>query len=183
MKTLIFNGSARKNGRTVEMINFMLEHLPGEVESIRCYDLKISPCVDCRSCMKKPGCAIKDEMQDIYKKIDSCQNVVFAAPVYFHSVPAPMKTMIDRLQPYWAAQVRQDKHLVSAKKSGVILAGGAPGFENQFLPSRMLLNGVFGDLNASCQGVVAMDGADNCTLNTRPELQTAIKDICNSFKL
>ena len=69
MKTLIFNGSPRKNGDTASLLKYFLEQLPGEYKIVEAYRSIISPCVDCRYCWKKSGCAIKDGMQEIYSFI------------------------------------------------------------------------------------------------------------------
>ena len=72
MKTLIFNGSPRKNGDTVSLIRKVTEGLEGEYKIVNAYYCNISPCIDCRYCRRKPGCAIQDEMQEIYDYIEDC---------------------------------------------------------------------------------------------------------------
>ena len=62
MKTLIINGSPRKNGDTMVLINEFLKNLNGEVKLINTYYDKISPCIDCRYCWSNSSCAINDEM-------------------------------------------------------------------------------------------------------------------------
>ena len=54
MKTLIINGSPKKNGDTAALIDELLRHLEGEVRIISGDD-SISPCIDCRFCWKKNG--------------------------------------------------------------------------------------------------------------------------------
>jgi multimeric flavodoxin WrbA len=55
MKTLIFNGSPRKSGDTVSLINKMTENLNGEYLIIHVYESGIQPCIDCRS----SGCILE----------------------------------------------------------------------------------------------------------------------------
>lgn len=62
MKTLIINGSPRKSGDTSELITRLKKQINGEIVEISAYYSKISPCIDCRLCWKKKGCAIKDDM-------------------------------------------------------------------------------------------------------------------------
>ena len=69
MKTLILNGSPRPMGDTVQLINKITEKLAGEYQIVDAYRCHISPCVDCRYCWKKTGCAIQDEMQAVYDYI------------------------------------------------------------------------------------------------------------------
>ena len=98
MKTLVILGAARPKGHTRQMVDLLLEHLEGEAEIIDAYRTDVKPCMDCRYCWKNKACAIKDGMQDIYKKVDEADNIVLASPMYFHSITGRMKTLIDRLQ-------------------------------------------------------------------------------------
>lgn len=177
MKTMILEGSARRRGRTAELVEFLRLRLPGEVTVVRAYDTPVSPCRDCRYCLSHPGCAVKDEMQDLYPAIEGCDNLIIASPLYFHSVPAPLKTIIDRLQPYWAATVRGDEGQISTKRGALLLVGGAPPFEGQFLPAELMLRGVLSDLHASCEDIIRMDDADRRPLPQRPEIQAQLMDL------
>ena len=66
MKTLILNGSPRASGDTVSLIKVLTKKLPGEYKIVDAYRCDVSPCVDCRYCWEHSGCAIADEMQEIY---------------------------------------------------------------------------------------------------------------------
>lgn len=70
MKTLIINGSPRKNGDTKTLINEMMTVLNGEVMVIDTYDNDIKPCMDCRYCWEHSGCSIQDGMQEVYSYIE-----------------------------------------------------------------------------------------------------------------
>lgn len=48
MKTLIFNGSPRKNGETAYMIRTLQENLGGDFKVVNAYGADIRPCIDCR---------------------------------------------------------------------------------------------------------------------------------------
>lgn len=128
MKTLIFNGSPRKNGDTVSLLNVLNEKLQGEVKVINAYFADIKPCVDCRFCRKNDGCAIKDEMQEIYEYIADCDNVVIASPIYFSQPTGKLLDVASRFQTYFSsAFFRKKKPDIKAKKGGVILVGGGDG--------------------------------------------------------
>ena len=128
MHTLILNGSPHKNGDTAALISALREYLCGEVTQIDCYRANISPCVDCRWCTKNPGCAIKDEMQDIYPIIESCDNIVIASPVYFSLPTAPVLSVCSRIQTYFCASFfRKSPVPIKPKRGGILLAGGGSG--------------------------------------------------------
>ncbi|MDD3242379.1 MAG: flavodoxin family protein [Eubacteriales bacterium] len=174
MKTLIFLGAARKNGRTRQMVEELNRRLDTPAEVIDCYRLKnISPCLDCRYCWKTRGCAVRDGMQEIYQKIDEAQCIILAAPVYFYTVPAPMKLVMDRCQIYWARNVRKDDG-GREKIGGIMLVGGAPSFENQFTAAEIPMKGLLTDLNARCLGVVTLSNSDAAGLDQRPDVQQEI---------
>ena len=181
MKTLVFFGSARSNGTTRAMLDVFLSKIEGEVEEINCYKLMVEPCRDCRYCLKVNKCIIKDEMVEIYQKIDATDNFIFAAPIYCYSVPGPMKTVIDRLQVYWAALVRKDKPEKFIKKGAYLLSGGGPSFENQFTGGELVLKAALHDINANFIGGVLMDDADNAKLPTRPDIITSIVNIAEQM--
>ena len=85
MKTLIINGSPRKNGNTVTFLNELKKHLHGEILQVDTYYAKSSPCNDCRYCWTNEKCVIQDEMQDVYKMIDEADNIIIASPIYLTS--------------------------------------------------------------------------------------------------
>lgn len=128
MKTLIFNGSPRKNGDTVSLIRYFTEQLSGEYKIIDAYRCDISPCLDCRYCWKKSGCAIKDEMQEVYEYLTDCDNVLIASPVYFSELTGPMLSVGSRLQTYFCGRhFRKEDSLLTPKKGAVVLVGGGDG--------------------------------------------------------
>ncbi|MBS3766974.1 MAG: flavodoxin family protein [Candidatus Cloacimonetes bacterium] len=160
MKTVVFFGSARKNGNTKDLLNSFLNKLEGEVEVIDAYRTKISPCIDCRYCWQKRGCSINDKMQDIYPLIDKADNIVFASPVYFSNMPGPLKNIIDRCQVYWASKLRGDQFEEGSKKGVILLCGGAPSFKKQFTAAEIALKGLFGDFGAETVGKVYVPDTD-----------------------
>lgn len=128
MKTLIFNGSPRKNGDTASLLKHFLEQLPGEYKIVEAYRSIISPCVDCRYCWKKSGCAIKDGMQEIYEYLKTCDNVLIASPVYFSELTGPMLSVGSRLQTYFCGRrFRKEDLGLAEKKGAVVLVGGGDG--------------------------------------------------------
>ncbi|MGL5378172.1 MAG: flavodoxin family protein [Cetobacterium sp.] len=180
-KTLIFLGAARKNGETRAIVDEFKKHLIGNVEVIDTYRLtNIAPCMDCRGCWKSPKCLVKDGMTEIYNKIESADNFIFATPMYFHSVPAPMKLLIDRCQVYWASRMRGEKKEIT-KKSVIAMVGGAPQFENQFKAGYQLLKEFSRELCAEVIGTIELSNTDKVSLEDSPELKEKIKMLSEKF--
>lgn len=128
MKTLILNGSPRKNGDTASLIACLAEHILGEVKIVNAYDGSISPCIDCRACRKQVGCVINDGMQEVYEYLKTCDNVVIASPIYFSELTGQLLNIASRLQTYYSARyIRHEAPMLSRKKGAVILTGGGTG--------------------------------------------------------
>lgn len=128
MKTLILNGSPRKNGDTVSLINKLTEQLDGEYKIVNAYYSDISACVDCRYCWCNDGCSINDEMTEMYDYIVDCDNVVIASPIYFSQPTGKLLDICSRFQTYFAAKYfRHQTPIIKPKKGAVILVGGGDG--------------------------------------------------------
>lgn len=94
--------------------------------------LNIRPCQADDYCKSHNGsCALQDNMQAIYKKIEESDIIVLGTPIYFSDVSAQAKLIIDRLYSYF---MNDDyKKLFSSKKVAFITSNGvAPeeSFEN-----------------------------------------------------
>lgn len=132
MKTLILNGSPRKEGDTVSLISKAIENLEGEYKIVNAYDCDIHPCVDCRYCWTNAGCCIQDGMQGIYEYIEECDNVLIASPIYFSELTGALLNVGSRLQTYFCAKFfRKEKTTIKSKKAAVILVGGGDGNPNK----------------------------------------------------
>ena len=183
MKTLVINGSARANGHTSQMIKLFLENLGGEYEIIDAYRVNVAPCKDCRYCWHKKGCSIKDDMQEIYKKLEEADNLILASPMYFHSVTGKMKTLLDRFQIYWAGHVmRHDVPETPVRKGAILMVGGAPGFSTQFLGGELVLKNVLKDVCTECLGEVCLPNSDHDSLETRPDIAQQVIELAKKLK-
>ncbi len=141
MKTLIFNGSPRVKGDTASLIRRLTDKLQGEYMTVDAYRADISPCVDCRYCWEKPGCAIMDGMEEVYEYIKTCDNVLIASPIYFSELTGRLLDVAGRLQTFYCARkFRGEKTDIKPKKGAVILVGGGDGgMDKAYDTARMLL--------------------------------------------
>lgn len=103
-KVLILSGSPRKNGNSDilcdEFAKGALE-AGHEVEKIRVAEKKIGYCRACYACRGTGVCAIKDDMAEVLQKMIDSDVIVFASPVYFYSIDAQLKALIDRTVARW----------------------------------------------------------------------------------
>lgn len=103
-KVLILSGSPRKNGNSDLLCDaFQKGALEAghNVEKIRVQEKRIDYCKACYACKDTGICAIKDDMTEILQKIIACDVLVLASPVYFYSIDAQLKTVIDRSVARW----------------------------------------------------------------------------------
>lgn len=103
-KVLILSGSPRKNGNSDILCDEFARGAADaghEVEKIRIAEKKISYCHACYACRGTGVCAIKDDMAEIMQKMIDCDVMVLASPVYFYSIDAQLKAVIDRSVARW----------------------------------------------------------------------------------
>jgi multimeric flavodoxin WrbA len=128
MKTLILNGSPRRNGDTKSLLKELFKELEGEYRIVDAYYSGIKPCVDCRWCWKHEGCCVKDEMQEIYPFIQECDNILLASPIYFDEITGELLSVASRLQTYFSSKyLRKEIPVQKSKRGAVILVGGSKG--------------------------------------------------------
>ena len=128
MKTLIFNGSPRKNGDTMTLVKEFIKQLNGEYKIVNAYNCDIKPCIDCRYCHDNDGCCQKDEMQEVYNYIQECDNILIASPIYFSELTGQLLAILSRLQTYYSARFfRNINPIDKSKKGGILLVGGGDG--------------------------------------------------------
>ena len=103
-KILILSGSPRKQGNSDLLCDeFMRGALEAghTVEKIRVQEKKVAYCTACYACRDTGNCAIKDDMAEIMEKMITCDVMVLASPVYFYSIDAQLKAVIDRTVARW----------------------------------------------------------------------------------
>lgn len=75
-------------------------------------------------------CVIDDEMPEVRKHIDAADELIVVSPVYFAGTPAQLKALLDRLQPYYYANLRTRTKERRPVTLHVVRDGGDPhGFE------------------------------------------------------
>ena len=103
-KVLILSGSPRKNGNSDLLCDeFMKGAIEAghQVEKIRVAEKNIGYCRACYGCKGTGVCVIKDDMAEVLQKMIDCDVLVLASPVYFYSIDAQLKAVIDRSVARW----------------------------------------------------------------------------------
>ena len=97
---LVISASPRKKGNSDTLCDQFIigtKEVGHNVEKIFLRDKKINYCVACDSCRNNNGkCALNDDMGEILEKMIKADVIVMATPVYFYTMNAQLKTLIDR---------------------------------------------------------------------------------------
>ena len=120
-KVLILSGSPRKQGNSDLLCDeFMRGALDAghEVEKIRVQEKKVACCTACYACSTSGICAIKDDMADIMQKMIDCDVMVLASPVYFYSIDAQLKAVIDRSVCRWTEVKDKEMYYIMTAADG-----------------------------------------------------------------
>lgn len=107
MNILVINGSPKgSKSNTYKLTAAFLDGIRQErqdssIKELSVNDLNINPCRGCFSCWNKtPGqCCIKDDMEQVIRDILWADITVWSFPLYYYSVPGPLKNLIDRQLP------------------------------------------------------------------------------------
>ncbi|MCC6348616.1 MAG: flavodoxin family protein [Candidatus Eisenbacteria bacterium] len=67
-----------------------------EVARFDCYSLSVKPCIACGPDATSGYCVFHDDMDRVYAALERAHAVVAGSPVYFDTVSAPFKALIDR---------------------------------------------------------------------------------------
>jgi multimeric flavodoxin WrbA len=126
-------GSPRKNKNSDTLVQKVLEGCRSQgalIDKIYLKDLSISPC-QAHKTQDGKGCVLHDGMDVIYKVFEDADGLVLGTPVYYNSVSAQMKLMIDRSYCLATAETigpgkrRYVTKVIKNKKGVVVSVGGS----------------------------------------------------------
>jgi multimeric flavodoxin WrbA len=99
-KVLVLSASPRKGGNSDVLCDqFMLgaAEAGNQAEKIFLRDKEINYCMACDICKNNSdSCDQEDDMVEVLDKMIAADVIVMATPVYFYTMNAQMKTLIDR---------------------------------------------------------------------------------------
>ena len=129
MRILGISCSRRRCGNTGVLIR---EALSGaqtagaeDAEFLSFIDRKILPCDACRTCLKTGNCRIEDDMQAIYPRLIQADGIIIGTSVYFWTVSAQAKILIDRT--YCIIRGKNGNLLRGKIGAGIVVTGRAGG--------------------------------------------------------
>lgn len=103
-KVLGIGGSPRRGGNTDLLLDEALAGAASagaETEKIVLNELLFRPCQACDGCEETGRCIISDGMSGVYTAVLAADGIILASPLYFSTVSAQAKAMIDRFHCEW----------------------------------------------------------------------------------
>jgi multimeric flavodoxin WrbA len=165
MKVLGIMGSPRRQSNTEILLDKALEgarESGAEVEKVLVSKLKISPCLEIYACLKDGNCAIKDDMQLLYKKLLETDHIIFASPMFFYGITSQAKAIIDRCQALWVRRYvlgmgKEDNRV----RRGVFISVGATQGKKLFDGAVLTVKYFFDAIGVKYSGDLLVRGIDN----------------------
>lgn len=115
MKVLAISASPRKGGNSDVLCDQFLKGASDAghtVQKINLAKVDISPCTACYGCRNTHHCVKRDDMELILQELINADVIVLATPVYFYSMDAQMKIMIDRCLPRYLEIKNKDFYYI-----------------------------------------------------------------------
>ena len=105
MKTVILNGSPRKNWNTAQILKEAqrgAESAGDEVSYVDLYSLDYNGCHGCMACKRKGiaepfKCRFKDGLTPVLESILQADRLIAGAPIYFDNVPGGFRSFVERI--------------------------------------------------------------------------------------
>ncbi|MCK5290761.1 MAG: flavodoxin family protein [Thermoplasmata archaeon] len=189
-KVIILVGSPRSKGNTariVERVDEILQKRDIESEIVKLNKLDIRPCRNCGACEEDGQCVQKDDMRELWEKVESSDGLVLASPTYYSGVTAQMKIFIDRTgraKVIWdyKRNLPSGSRFSEGKRAMVIGVCGQPG-ERWLKCSIMQMKSLLSDLQIPLYSIIKGDGADvgGGLFKGRPEVMIDIDEATEGF--
>lgn len=122
IQVLVLSGSPRKGGNSDLLCDQFIRgaiEAGHTVEKIFISDKRINFCTACDACQSNGGrCIQKDDMAEVLEKMIIADVIVMATPVYFYTMNAQMKTLIDRTYARYTAVSNKEMYFIMTAAVG-----------------------------------------------------------------
>ena len=149
MKACGIVGSPKKNGNVDLLVSEVLRGTESQgvtTHKIYLNGLKIKPCQSCGVNPSPKYCIYDDDMKTIYDALEKCDAIILGSPVYFDTVSAQVKLVIDRCNCLMPYVKRSDgtsgfERRMKKRKKGVFIA--VAGADQEFDTIQTTIKGFF----------------------------------------
>ena len=106
-KIVVITGSPRKAGNSFAMTDAFIKAAQAKGHTVTRFDaamMNVGGCRACETCFKSgKACSFDDDFNKIAPAVLEADAVVFTMPVYWYSIPAQIKAVIDKLYSFCVA--------------------------------------------------------------------------------
>ena len=106
-KIVVITGSPRKAGNSFAMTDAFIKAAQAKGHTVPRFDaamMNVGGCRACETCFKSgKACSFDDDFNKIAPAVLEADAVVFTMPVYWYSIPAQIKAVIDKLYSFCVA--------------------------------------------------------------------------------
>ena len=182
IEVLIINASPRKNKNCFFISDIISSKLKARniiSKIFNVYDMNIEYCNACGFCEKTGYCKIKDEMTPMYEIFNKSKGTIVVSPVYFDSVTAKLKTLVDRTQAFYASKYILKKPSIdrSKKRIGMYIAvGGANPYDTQFKGGQIVMDFFFKSINTKLMYNLYLNNTDDLESRENTEFRQKLDD-------
>jgi multimeric flavodoxin WrbA len=176
IKILGLVGSPKIDGNTSKLVSAILEGAAEKGAETVIYNLAsldIKGCDACGRCQVHGCCVIDDDMQELYREIQTADAVVLGSPVYMWQMTAQTKLLVDRmtafLKPNFSSRLDN-------KKLVLIFTQGIPD-RDAFKPYFEYTAGLLYYLGFDVLDTIVAAGTDKLEVAFRPQLLEKAKDL------
>lgn len=177
----IYGSPRRKQNSDVLLDKALGSFGDEEADITRLYASKadIRPCMGCESCYKTGRCVIRDDMRQVYDRLNRADIVITATPVYFYTVPSELKKIIDRCQAVWSGKYMAQNSLIDRKRrlGYIICTAGAPDGPAYFDCTVKVLDLFYKCINTSLEGTLLVSNVDAVHARDRKALLDEARNI------
>lgn len=159
-------GSPRRKGNTSILLKKAVEGARdegAEVTEIVLRDMKISPCLEIYGCKDSGKCVIKDDYHKVVDILLESKGLMLASPIFFYSVSAHTKALIDRCQSLWMKKYyieKADRKNRIPKRKGLFISLGATNGKKLFEGPLLTIKYFFDVLDMTLEKSLLYRGID-----------------------
>jgi multimeric flavodoxin WrbA len=175
VKVLGILGSPCTTGNTAALLDAALEgasEAGAEVERLNIIDLNIRGCDACGACDSSGTCQMTgDDMDIIYRRIREVDALVIASPIFFMSVSAQLKALIDRCQCFWVEKfvLKRDPYKGRRRPRGLLVSTAGSSKAIVFEAAIHVAKAFFIAIGYEYTGEVLLNETDNLSKSARDD--------------
>lgn len=178
-KVVGMSGSPRRGGYSDLLLDSALAGAASEgclTEKIFLNDIRFKPCQDCGGCRANGICILDDGLRPVYRKLETADVVIVSSPVFFGSVSAQLKMMVDRAQCLWVRKYILGGIKVASGRKGIFLCTAGRDDTRPFRNASEIIGIFFKILDIEYAGRFFLEGVNSLSAAS-PRFKAALKRV------